>query len=317
MTRVALTVLRTIYRTRLVSSLAKQWFETRMPLSKLCAEDISQQLSAAIEQNAPLCAGKIGATERSILCWHLGLRARVYGGVRFTVPKFKDLISGMQNAGIFPFEERIYHQFAELMLATVQKVDLMAMLYSQSEISVMQHLKSKAVYGTEEIFMPFFLKNSWTRALHAKRVLVVSPFARSFEQQMLSQKKAWPHSIVPDFELHTLRYPYFFNGSSEYADIFAVYSDFSRRIEEAVRAHRSQVVILGCGALGLPLAVHAKSLGCQGIHMGGTTQLLFGIIGGRWENDLRFKHVINADWQRPQSDEVPETYRRVENGCYW
>lgn len=44
------------------------------------------------------------------------------------------------------------------------------------------------------------------------------------------------------------------------------------------------IVLLGCGAYGFPLAAYAKRRGKQAIHMGGSLQLLFGIKGKRWED---------------------------------
>ena len=39
------------------------------------------------------------------------------------------------------------------------------------------------------------------------------------------------------------------------------------------------IALIGCGAYGFPLAAHAKRMGKQAIHMGGSLQLLFGIRG--------------------------------------
>ena len=51
--------------------------------------------------------------------------------------------------------------------------------------------------------------------------------------------------------------------------------------------------------------------------MGGATQVLFGIIGKRWEAYPQFKQIINEYWTRPLSEETPSEYLKVENGCYW
>ena len=43
------------------------------------------------------------------------------------------------------------------------------------------------------------------------------------------------------------------------------------------------VALIGAGAYGLPLAAFVKDLGRKTLHLGGVTQILFGIIGSRWE----------------------------------
>ena len=52
------------------------------------------------------------------------------------------------------------------------------------------------------------------------------------------------------------------------------------------------VAIIGCGAYGLPLAVEAKRMGKQAIHMGGATQVLFGIKVNRMH--IILKHTRNC-----------------------
>ena len=91
------------------------------------------------------------------------------------------------------------------------------------------------------------------------------------------------------------------------------------------------ICILGCGAYGLPLAAFVKRLGKQAIHMGGATQLLFGIKGRRWIEDyngywhyrpgidinIDYKPLFNDYWVFPGDSERPKDMKKVENGCYW
>jgi len=77
------------------------------------------------------------------------------------------------------------------------------------------------------------------------------------------------------------------------------------------------VAIIGAGAYGLPLASYIKEMGRQAIHMGGSTQMLFGVYGRRWEILPNFQEIINKDWIKPVKDEKPKSARKVENACYW
>ena len=53
--------------------------------------------------------------------------------------------------------------------------------------------------------------------------------------------------------------------------------------------------------------------------MGGYTQLLFGILGKRWETHFPeiFKYANLEYWTRPQDKEKPKGFEKVEGGCYW
>ena len=78
-----------------------------------------------------------------------------------------------------------------------------------------------------------------------------------------------------------------------------------------------EIAILGCGAYGLPLAAAIKKMGRQAIHMGGATQLLFGINGKRWDKDPQVSELRNEYWINPSIQEKPPKADGVENGCYW
>jgi hypothetical protein len=47
------------------------------------------------------------------------------------------------------------------------------------------------------------------------------------------------------------------------------------------------VAIIGAGAYGFPLAAHMKRSGRNGHHLGGATQIMFGIMGRRWKKTRR------------------------------
>ena len=84
------------------------------------------------------------------------------------------------------------------------------------------------------------------------------------------------------------------------------------------------IAILGCGAYGYPLASYIKSIGKKAIHIGGATQLIFGIKGKRWEkasfiNEKVFPsaqllhHLRKArlhDLRRAESGEGARRHRR-------
>lgn len=75
------------------------------------------------------------------------------------------------------------------------------------------------------------------------------------------------------------------------------------------------IAIIGCGAYGMPLAVEAKRIGKQAVHMGGATQIFFGIKGARWDNTMKERY--NEYWIRPGENEQCNNQSIVEGGCYW
>jgi len=77
------------------------------------------------------------------------------------------------------------------------------------------------------------------------------------------------------------------------------------------------IVLIGAGIHSLPLMAHAKQKGRKAIHLGGSTQLFFGIRGGRWDTMADFQQFFNEYWIRPSAKERPVNYTTVEKGCYW
>ena len=65
------------------------------------------------------------------------------------------------------------------------------------------------------------------------------------------------------------------------------------------------------------LAARIKEAGRQAVHMGGATQLLFGIKGKRWDVHPVISGLYNDYWVRPDESERPKGAESVEDGCYW
>jgi hypothetical protein len=66
-----------------------------------------------------------------------------------------------------------------------------------------------------------------------------------------------------------------------------------------------------------------KEMGLPCVHLGGQTQLLFGIRGQRWETEYteawRQANFYNNShfWIKPLPTDIPTNKNMVENGCYW
>jgi len=68
----------------------------------------------------------------------------------------------------------------------------------------------------------------------------------------------------------------------------------------------------------MSIAAHIKRMGKKVVHMGGITQLMFGIKGGRWDQWPQFsEQLYNDAWIRPLPEDCPLNYETVENGAYW
>ena len=94
---------------------------------------------------------------------------------------------------------------------------------------------------------------------------------------------------------------------------FASWEDGLDKLAAEVASNEFDVALIGAGAWSLPLGRRIKQMGKSAIHMGGETQLLFGIKGKRWVN----YNIYNSAWVNADPEETPEDTNRVEDGCYW
>ena len=78
------------------------------------------------------------------------------------------------------------------------------------------------------------------------------------------------------------------------------------------------IALLGCGAYAMPLAAHIKRSGKKALVLGGFTQILFGIKGARWDTTRPdIVELYNEYWVRPDENNRPKGFKKVEEGAYW
>lgn len=140
------------------------------------------------------------------------------------------------------------------------------------------------------------------------------PFEKSILSQYSRREKLFTNPrVLPQFaDLQVVRAVQSIAGNRV---PFDNWFDALEHMKECIASKDFDVALIGAGAYGLPLGAFVKSLGKQAVHTGGVTQVLFGIIGKRWEN--WYPWLFNEYWIRPSEEERPLNASRVEGGCYW
>tara|TARA_R110000868_G_scaffold20682_3_gene87181 strand:- start:2908 stop:3858 length:951 start_codon:yes stop_codon:yes gene_type:complete len=227
----------------------------------------------------------------------------------------KNMLKLMQrNAGFFPATPENAERFSELILQDMQELDVLGSWLNQ-EKAFTRTLKNVKRVVLEDL-EPFFSDNPWTKALEGKKVLVVHPFSETIESQYKKRELLFENNLLPAFELITIKAVQSIGGeNTEYKDWFEAFDGMKKQIE----ATDFDICILGCGAYGFPLAAHVKRMGKKAVHLGGVTQILFGVIGSRWENFVfwPYMNLFNEHWVRPEDIEKPINANQVEGACYW
>jgi hypothetical protein len=225
-------------------------------------------------------------------------------------------------------------KFCQLYVEALKASDLISLPHygdQQGKETLMRNFQKQYCPTAPEIEYnimedPFCLSdyaNHWIHILRDKRVLIVSPLKQSIESQLPKIKDvyakvplmtpAWSSVAVVQSPLTQTAY----ESIGSVPDNLWI-NELERIITE-IDAMQDQfdIAILGCGGYAMPLCLHIKSLGKASIMYGGALQLLFGIIGQRWEVMSKYRAVMTPAWIRPSNEEKPPIWKDIEGGCYW
>lgn len=155
-------------------------------------------------------------------------------------------------------------------------------------------------------------KKSLDQGTRGKKILVIHPFEESIKEQYSKNRKFLfdNKDILPDFELYTIKAVQGMGCETEFKDWFEA---LDYMYQKAIKIN-FDVAIIGCGAYGFPLAALLKKAGKKAIHLGGVTQILFGIKGKRFEEQ---GYKMNDYWVRPREDERPIEAYKADDSAYW
>lgn len=223
-----------------------------------------------------------------------------------------------KDSGFFPVDVQYLDQFTDCILDAAAKADLLAMWHLNMEDYVIEeyapHSKLTYLFRLE----PWLARNPWSAALEGKKVLVIHPFEDTINAQYARREKLFPGTdVLPKFQLKTLKAVQTLCGEKD--ERFETWFDALEYMYQQALKIDFDIAIIGCGAYGMPLAAKLKQAGKQAIHLGGATQLLFGIKGRRWEDNYPSKIAtcFNEYWVYPADSEKPQNGGTVEQGCYW
>ena len=278
----------------------------------LSAEEANKDIYLGLIGNEPFLSARGGMNELV----QVAINEMIINGIR---RNFDETImnTGKTHAGIFPIEQNIFIRFAEEYAQSLAEVDL---LVYWGSVLMEEYIIKRYAMGAKLMpsrpLEPFGHKEPWTRALSNKKVLIVHPFEKTIRSQYERRKLIFSNpDILPDFNLITMR------SIQSAADSTCAFRDWFEALDymySEIEKIEFDIALLGCGAYGLPLAARIKRSRRKAIHLGGMTQLLFGIKGARWEATRPdIVALYNDAWVRASEDEKPKGAKKIENGAYW
>ena len=294
---------------RMVWAVLKKKLKVSYGKKEMSEEEGNEELSLLIKSKNPFVVGKFGCTEIGVISEVIKNELNL-GKIRQGDRRSLIILSGF-----FPNEEESIKQFALMYLDMVGCIDILGTWNNRFEDYIVKKYMKTTRLSDLHFLEPYYFEKPWSRFLKGKKVLVVHPFAESINSQYQKREFLFENEdILPEFQLITLKAVQTVAGNKSE---FETWFDALNYMYEKAISIDFDVALVGCGAYGLPLAIKLRQAGKQAIHTGGATQILFGIKGGRWDQNPKISKMYNKYWIRPNLNETPKGVGNVEEACYW
>lgn len=303
-------------------------FERTSNHATFLGDSATSLIKKKIEAEGPLMISRFGANELNYwLNYHYisqGLVQNVLNlplGLPFFLKMKPSTVKNMAvGAGFFPAsDKKMAERFYELIFEDMKEIDVLASWMNQEQF-IFNYLKREHSRIRLRDLSPLSnIERPWTKALEGKNILVIHPFEATIVSQFRKRNLLFENpDILPDFNLKVIKAVQTIAGNHDRSG-FRDWFDALDFMKEAIDRTVFDIAIIGCGAYGMPLAAHVKRIGKKAVHIGGETQLLFGIKGKRWEgNGYNYSDKFyNEHWTKPLPVDTPLNSNTVEGGCYW
>lgn len=302
----------------LLSLFFKQKEQTPLHYHKK-GQEASDYIKLLLESDKPVMICRLGATELTAIV-NYKFDVSFLNVLKFVTKKIdsigyaKNTAGNMyQLSGFFPADKKNLERFSRYMIDIMSMVDVLGSWRFEEKIFEKELRNAvKVPLGDLE---PYFHQNPWSEVLKNKKVLVIHPFENSILSQYLKRDLLFvDERVLPKFDLLTIKAVQSLgNRPVEFATWFDALDYMKREIDKL----DFDIAIIGCGAYGFPLAAYVKSIGKKAVHLGGATQMLFGIKSKSWDDEPRFHCLMTEYWVRPKESERSSNYKSVEGGRYW
>lgn len=267
-------------------------------------------LSNMIINNQKFGICRLGILELQAFCWGL-----IYN----KLPDQHMLHMLANNAGIYGdnmYEDFFNEYHQAISTCNIQTVWSDNSNFLQAQSIIIDSIAKESFVIDASTVEPFYFDDPWSQYLANKKVLVISPFTQTINEQYSNNRtKIWSNTkILPEFELISYKSIQSIGNSGPHKN----WIESLQHMKNDISQINFDIALLGCGAYGNPLVSYIyKTLNKSAIYIGGGLQLLFGIKGKRWESFPNINKHYNNYWTRPSENEKPIHANSVEDACYW
>ena len=267
-----------------------------------------------IESNKPFMITRVGIGAETLSTCYWKLKRHIPNNIMHSLENNNGIYLAKKNVELF------CHMYS-LAIANSDALAVWKNSMIEEQKILMKDHKLVSIYS--RVLEPFYciLENikPWSHYLLGKKVLIVNPFVESFQKQLRDGFRMFKDKdIFLEGQEFVFYRPFVTTAGNHlhrnWLETYKIMRDDISKLD-------FDIALLGCGGYGLPLCNHIRTkMGKSVIYIGGGLQLLFGVMGKRWENIPLHKKIIkenNTKYVRPSGDEILLNKDRVENGCFW
>lgn len=230
------------------------------------------------------------------------------------------------NAGIFPPLVSQLGAFAEKYREAILNTDLFAVWPVELQIAhdnlirrygfrkPQVEMSALDIFTCSSLIQP---EDIWISKLSGRKVLVVHPFAGSFQLQYSKLSELHRIPLMPNFDA-IFTAPPMTQGTSLFSGNYI--SNLTEYLDELDGITSRDVIdyaLIAAGAYGLPIANFLKEKSITTIYVGGTLQLFFGVAGARWNNRSDLQLYRTSLWLDKPLESPPRGAKLIEGKTYW
>lgn len=292
-------------------------------IKTLSLEKSNDYIIKKLQSNKKFLISRMGAGAETIVVY----LCTIHGIDKIYTEQFDKLFIQLSiENGIYNLTKNSLSRYVKLYKETIEKSDSLAvfinLMITQQKYFV-ENNKLETLYS--RVLEPFYCCKDnikpWSHYLLGKKVLIVNPFVDSFQQQLKNNFQIFKD---PEKKLFLDEQEFVFYKTYNTSAGNALHENWEKTYDmmcDDISKLDFDIALLGCGGYGLPLCnyIHEK-LEKSVIYIGGGLQLLFGVMGARWENVQMWKDIIKENqtkFIRPSKEEQIENKERVEGGCFW
>jgi hypothetical protein len=281
------------------------------------SEKIKIGIQAALAEKRGFLVGRNGTIEMEVLLnRHTGIQLDQ-----------RQILLLERNAGIFPTNTASIAAWIRKTLAAIQDSDLLVAGWykpiAADELDFLRAIGKRGPYLPLRALEPYYVPEAyqWTSALEGRRVAVVSSFAETACTQATRAAAVWSgRAVLPKatyLPVETRYSPRLAQGRAEWPNTVTSWDSAVTHVVNRVMEQDADIVLIGCGGLGMVIGHELRMRGKVCIVMGGAIQVLFGIKGRRWQNHSIISTFWNDAWVWPRLEDTPAGADEVESSCYW